>query len=276
MSTQKQPLVTAIIPTRNRARLLKRAVESVWGQTWENLEIVVVDDASEDDTPEVLAELVRESAVPLRVIRNKAAKGAAGSRNIAVRHAGGEYIAGLDDDDFWLPGRIERLMEGFVPGFSAVCSHDRMVTGQKERVWKKKPVITAEDLLFYNRVGNQVLTRRSYLLDVGGYDEDLPSAQDYDLWIRLALAFGPVKTVPYTLQVIHMEEQRERISTSGKETAGYRACFEKHKHLMNEAQKTYQLYRIKLAEEERVSWPEMFRAAPASLWVKEMTRKLFS
>lgn len=273
MSTDLQPLVSAIIPTCNRAELLKRAIDSVFDQTWKNLELVVVDDASDDDTQQVLNKVAEKGQV--KVIRNNESKGAAASRNIAIEHASGEFIAGLDDDDFWRPKRIELLMDGFEEGCSAVCSNDRMDFGEKEIVWKKKPVITLNDLLYYNMVGNQVLTRREYIISVGGYDESLPSAQDYDLWIRLAHDFGPVKTVPHTLQVVNMDAGRDRITTSGSESTGYSACYEKHLSKMNRSHRKYQQYRIRLAEGEQVGWLEMFRSVPSSLMIKEITRKLF-
>ena len=273
MSKENQPLVSVIIPTKNRADLLKRAIDSVLEQTWENYEIVVVDDASDDDTPNLLAELSKEH--PIKVITNKASKGAAACRNIAINQAEGEYIAGLDDDDFFRPKRIEMLMDEFEDGYSAVTSNDRMMFGEKEIVWKKKPVITLDDLLFYNQVGNQVLTKKAYLLEVGGYDEELASAQDYDLWIRLAHDFGPVKNAQQTLQVINMEEDRDRISTSDDQLRGYYDCFEKHKSKMSGRQKKYQRYRMKMVEGEKVGWIEMFRSVPRQLWMKEITRKLF-
>lgn len=267
------PLVSAIIPTHNRSALLKRAFESVLEQTWENIEIVIVDDASDDDTPDLLRELSKIH--PIKIIRNETSKGAAASRNIAIQHARGEFIAGLDDDDIWRSNRIELLLKEFEIGYSAVTSYDRMVFGDKEIVWKKSPLITLDDLLFYNLVGNQVLTKREYLIEVGGYDESLPAAQDYDLWIRLAHDFGPIKTSPHALQVVNMEENRERISTSGDKTTGYRACFDKHRHKMNPDQQKYQLYRIKMAEGKSVGWIEMFRSVPFHLVLKEITRKLF-
>jgi glycosyltransferase involved in cell wall biosynthesis len=271
--TNPQSLVSVYIPTRNRVKTLERAIHSVLEQTWKHFEIVVVDDASDDETPELLAGL--SDVHPVTVIRNNQPKGAAASRNIAIEHAKGEFVAGLDDDDFFRPKRIEKLMEEFGGGFSAVCSNDRMIFGKKEIVWKKKPLITLNDLLFYNQVGNQVLTRKQYIQIVGGYDESLTSAQDYDLWIRLAHDFGPVKTAPHTLQVVNVQEDRESITTSEKKVKGYRACFEKHKHRMNEQQKVYQQYRIKLAAGGRISWFEMFRSVPPQLLVKEITRKLF-
>lgn len=273
MSTENQPLVSAIIPTHNRSDLLKRAIESVVEQTWENIEIVVVDDASDDGTSELLEQLSKKHRIT--VIRNEIAKGAAASRNIAIENSTGEFITGLDDDDFWRPKRVEFLMEEFEDGYSAVCSNDRMMMGEKEFVWKKPSVISLDDLLFYNRVGNQVLTKKEYLQVIGGYDEELPSAQDYDLWIRLAEKFGPIRTAPHTLQVINMDEDMDRITTSDDQIRGYHACYEKHQAKMNEQQKKYQNYRIRMVEGDEPGWLEMFRSVPGNLLVKEITRKLF-
>lgn len=268
------PLVTVIIPTHNRAELLERALNSVLEQTWENLEIVVVDDASDDETPQLLGKLSAQHA-HLKVVRNKTSKKAATSRNIAIQHANGEFITGLDDDDYWRPTRVERLMEEFEEGFSAVCSYDRMVMDDREVVWKKPSMITLDDLLYYNRVGNQVLTKKEYLEQVGGYDESLPSAQDYDLWIRLVQKFGPIHTVPSPLQVVNMEEDRDRISTSDDKMDGYRKCFNKHEKWMSKNHKKYQEYRLKMAGGENVSWLDLFGSVPVKLYLKEITRKLF-
>ncbi len=268
------PLVSAIIPTHNRAELLERAIESVLDQSWENIEIVVVDDASDDSTPELLERLKKEHK-NIKSIRNKNSRGAAVSRNIAIQNSTGEFVAGLDDDDIWRPNRVEYLLDEFEDGYAAVTSNDRMDFGEKEIVWKKKPVITLQDLLFYNQVGNQVLTKKEYIEAVGGFDESLPSAQDYDLWIRLAHDFGPIKTAPHTLQVVNMSDDRESITTSDNQIEGYLACFNKHQSKMNAAQKKYQHYRIKLTQGEDVGWLEMFRSVPSQLLFKEITRKLF-
>ena len=275
MKNDNRQLVSVIIPTHNRKGLLERAVNSVLEQTWSPVELVIVDDASDDETPAYLNQLQKDHD-RIQVISNTESKGAAVSRNIAVQHASGEFITGLDDDDYWRPTRIERLIEEFEEGFSAVCSYDRMVMNDREAVWKKPTMITLDDLLYYNRVGNQVLTKKEYLEEVGGYDEALPSAQDYDLWIRLVRQFGPVRTVTSPLQVVNMEEGvRERITTSDKKIEGYKQCYEKHEKWMSRKHKKYQKYRMKMAAGETVSWVDLFRAVPPGLYVKEITRKMF-
>lgn len=273
MSNPAQPLVTAFIPTRNRVDTLERAIQSVLDQTWTSIEIIVIDDASDDTTHDLLKRFSAEHSI--RFIRNTRPLGAAACRNVAIQQATGEFVSGLDDDDFWRPKRIEMLMEAFEDGYSGVCSNDRLDFGDRELVWKKRPVVTLQDLLFYNQVGNQILTKRDYILEVGGYDESLSSAQDYDLWIRLAHDFGPFKNVSQTLQVVNMAPERESITNAKTKLEGYTACFEKHVGKMNADQKKYQHYRLRLAAGKKVSWAEMFRSVPASLLIKEITRKLF-
>lgn len=273
MSNPAKPIVTAYIPTRNRVDSLERAIQSVVEQTWSPIEIIVVDDASEDGTQALLEKF--SSTHSIKVIRNEQSIGAAACRNVAIQQASGEFVAGLDDDDIWRPKRVELLLEAFEDGYAGTCSHDRLTFGNRELVWKKKPLITFQDLLFYNQVGNQVLTKRETIIEVGGYDESLPSAQDYDLWIRLAHDFGSFKTVPHTLQVVNMKSERESITTAETKLEGYIACFEKHASKMNAVQKKYQHYRLKLAAGKKVSWAEMFRSVPVSLWIKEITRKFF-
>lgn len=268
-----KPLVTAYIPTRNRADSLERAIQSVIEQTWSPIEIIVVDDASEDETQALLEKY--SSSHSVNVVRNERSLGAAACRNLALQQASGEFVAGLDDDDIWRPKRVEKLLEPFDEGYAGTCSYDRLDFGERELIWKKKPLITLQDLLFYNQVGNQILTKRDYIMQVGGYDESLPSAQDYDLWIRLAHDFGSFKTAPHTLQVVNMQAERESITTAETKLEGYFACFEKHASKMNPVQKKYQHYRLKLAAGKKMSWAEMFRSVPFSLLFKEITRKLF-
>ena len=264
----QKPLVTAIIPTRNRCESLRRALESVYAQSRSAVEVVVVDDASEDETPELLEKYAKEKG--LWYFRNDQPKGAAASRNIAVEHAQGEYIAGLDDDDVWHPQRIEKLMKDFEPGLAGVTSYDIFIRNGKKRLWKKPGLITHNDLLLYNRVGNQILTKKKYLIAVGGYDEKLPSAQDYDLWIRLTEIFGPVKVVKEPLQTIY--EEGERITSTSGAAAGYEACYRKHEGKMNEQQKRYQRYRINLAAGKKPGPFEFIRAVPLQMTVKEIAR----
>lgn len=269
------PAISVYMPTRNRAGQLEQALHSVFSQTLPPGEVIVIDDASEDSTQEVL--LSMQARYPaLTVFRNDSPQGASASRNLAIEQASGEFVTGIDDDDVWRPKRLEKLFALFGrENCAGVCSFDLMDYGKRQRVWKKRSVITLDDLLYYNMAGNQILTRREYILQTGGYDETLPSAQDYDLWIRLSEKFGPIKTVPEALQIVNMKKGADRITTSAKKTEGYRLCFEKHLPLMNASQISYQKYRLKLASGESPGWLEMVSATPGHLLLKEIIRKLF-
>lgn len=103
------PLVTVYIPTFNRVELLKRAVESVRQQTYQNLEIIIVDDCSNDNTHGYLEEITKRDSRIRYFIKEKNS-GACVSRNIAIDNAKGEFITGLDDDDYFLKNRIAEFI----------------------------------------------------------------------------------------------------------------------------------------------------------------------
>lgn len=268
-----EPLVTVYLPTRNRRKSLERAIGSVFSQSWSSVELMVVDDASEDETAGFLSALQKKRE--FRVIRNDTPLGAAKSRNLAISKAGGEFITGLDDDDFWMPNRIEQMIREFQEGYSGVTTHDRLDFDRRTLDWKKRRVITHQDLLYYNCAGNQILTKTEYLRKVGGFDESLSAAQDYDLWIRLTETYGPIVNVPRVLQIVNMKSGRESITTSERKMEGYRACFGKHSSKMSSEQIAYQRYRLKLAAGEKPSWSETFKSAPLHLFFKEIKRRIF-
>ena len=105
------PRVSVVIPTYNRAELLKRAIESVLGQTYQDFELIVVDDASMDNTEEMMKDFSDER---IRYIRLKQNSGtSAVPRNTGIKSAKGEYIACHDDDSEWLPQKLEKQVKAF-------------------------------------------------------------------------------------------------------------------------------------------------------------------
>src|SRR3954469_6887531 len=102
-------LVSIYLPTRNRRLLLERAIESALNQTYRNIELVVVDDGSTDDTP-LLLDKIRKADQPLISNRNERSLGPSPARNLAVKAAKGFFITGLDDDDEFTPDRIFRFV----------------------------------------------------------------------------------------------------------------------------------------------------------------------
>lgn len=265
-----QPLVSAIITTKNRADLLPRAIDSALNQTYQNLEIIVIDDGSTDETPSVITEYQNEHSITL--IRNEESLGACRARNQGIEEAKGEYIAGLDDDDEWYSNRISVLLKNYNDAFACITSNDRIVSSNRSVVWHKKKKITLDDLLYSNSVGNQVLVKKNRLLEVGGFDESLRAAQDYDLWIRLCEKFGPVKVVQKPLQIINREKSADRISNPKAQLHGYLQVYQKHKMKMNRNQRKYQLYNIRLAQGKISSISQLFSWVPKRRFLKEVRR----
>lgn len=269
MKSKSNPLVSAIITTHNRAELLPRALDSVVVQTYPNIEIIVVDDGSTDNTSDVVESY--QQKIPINYIRLDDSVGACRARNTGIEAASGNFVAGLDDDDQWHRKRIEELLEGYSDEYSAVTSDVVMVRRNSTAVWKKPRYIDLESLLYTNLVGNQVLVRRSRLMEVGMFDSGLEAAQDYDLWIRLCEAFGPIFNVQKPLQTIFMDHEEERI-TSSSSYRGYLQFYEKHKHHFNRAQRKYQLYNIRRAQRKRETFAEFANCVPPFRYWKEFKR----
>lgn len=260
--------VSVVVPTHNRLHTLKRAIDSVWAQDYPHIELVIIDDGSNDGTWEYLSSQAHRFA--WKVARNEIPRGACSARNQAIELASGVFIANLDDDDYFEPDRISKLLAAFHEGFSAVTSYDGFFTNKgRTRIWQKKGVITHDDLLYKNRAGNAFLTRKSFLLSIGGFDESLRAAQDHDVFVRLAKAHGPVNTVPLVLHNIDDEGSNVRITTSSAKWIGYYDFYCKHKVDMNKAQRGSNLYVI-LKAKGKANLRKLLSYVPAQFWPVEV------
>ena len=202
-------LVSVVLPTHNRARLLGRAIESVQRQTVDGWEIVCVDDGSTDDTVEVIR-AIEDPRV--RLIRLPQNRGVSHARNVGIRAAGGDYVAFLDDDNEWLPTMLESLlaraastagMPEAVIYSLAYRQHD--VTG---RLAPPVPVLYEGDVFRHLVRGwnpwlSSTAIHRATLLATGGFDEGLPTFEDYDVLLRLAARGVPFFGVRRPLAIRH-------------------------------------------------------------------------
>ncbi len=196
-----KPLVSVIIPTYNRARLLPAAIQSVLEQGYPNTEIILVDDGSTDNTKEVLLQFGNK----INVV-NQENRGAASARNNGVRSSKGDIVAFLDSDDLWLPTKLERQVtlleksDKTIP--CCLCNIELAYSGGRigssfdlslispsieEGLWLNVLEVLATRFILFNQ---SVAIRREALEKVGGYDENFLFMEDYDLALRLAL-IGP-------------------------------------------------------------------------------------
>lgn len=182
------PLVSVIIPTRNRLDFLKNAIQSVRLQTYTNIELIVVDDGSNDET-----EKFCRNQDKLCYIRNEVSRGAPYCRNIGFQNSRGKYINFLDDDDEFFPDKISDqvnfyLMNKDEPLVLVTCHMDDGRSGQTITVKNKvRGNLYRQLLTSYCLSGTPtMLIDRSAFEKLGGFDEKLVANQEYDLSIRLA------------------------------------------------------------------------------------------
>lgn len=186
---ENPPLVSVIIPTFNRAETILRAVDSVLSQAYPALELIVVDDGSEDETPALLRPLADAGLIILLTRPNR---GVSAARNTGLERAGGQLVAFLDSDDEWLPGKIEAQVNFFAqnPNEVLVQTQERWIRKGRRvnpgrRHLKKAGDIFMESLELCLISPSAVMLRRFLLDEVGLFDENLPAAEDYDLWLRI-------------------------------------------------------------------------------------------
>jgi glycosyltransferase involved in cell wall biosynthesis len=190
----RRPLVSVIMPTRNRADLLVRSIDSVLAQTCRDFELIVVDDASTDHTPARLAAI---DDPRLRVLRRERNQGAAAARNAAIAVARGEFLAFQDDDDYWLAQKLERQLQalqaappevGWCLGGYIVLDGPKCFYVGGERYFQAMQYRrglgpTGPD---WSLVATpNWLLRRSALERAGLFDERLRSWDDWELGLRL-------------------------------------------------------------------------------------------
>lgn len=204
MSPAPPPLVSVIVPAFNAAKTLAETLASAAAQTCREIEIVVIDDGSTDDTAAITAEFCRRE--PRARLLRKANDGVAAARNAGLAAARGEFVAPLDADDLWHPDKLARQVSALAggAGFAYCWMRDIDMDGL---VWRDGPRPTHESQVFLrmladNFVGNgsALLVRREAVLAVGGYDERLrerggEGCEDVLIQLRLAERF-PAAVAP--------------------------------------------------------------------------------
>jgi glycosyltransferase involved in cell wall biosynthesis len=185
------PLVSVIIPTYNRSTFVRQAVDSVLKQTFSDFELIVIDDGSTDTTRENLLEY--QGRIRYHYQPNQ---GVSKARNQGLGLAGGRWIAFLDSDDLWLPGKLEAQVDFFSRNpLASVCQTEELWIRNGRRVnpgkkhQKFSGDIFAPSLRLCLVSPSAVMIKKEVFEQVGCFDEALPACEDYDLWLRISVRF---------------------------------------------------------------------------------------
>ncbi|NRB25029.1 glycosyltransferase [Shewanella sp.] len=241
------PLVSVVITTYNREKLLSRAIDSVIMQDYENIEIIISDDCSEFDVRSLIALKQIETHIPIRYRRNNLNSGACYTRNEGIKISNGFFVTGLDDDDEFTFDRISYLVNNYDPKYSFVASNTKVITNKKHFplfTVKKNKVISYQNSLWENIIGTQVLTEKYRFIECCGFDVTLTSAQDADMWVRLIKHYGPALRLKEKKYILHTEHEEGRVSTSSKKLTGLESFQKKHFSDMTDSQKKYSQFKL--------------------------------
>jgi len=239
----REPLVSIIIPTYNRAKFLPRAVNSVLNQTFKDFELIIVDDASTDNTKDIIQGFKDPH---IRYIKHNDNRGIAGARNTGIKTSKGEYIAFLDDDDEWLPEKLTLQVRKFEKCPDRVgliyCNYTSIdvTTGTKR---DKNLVPCMNNILYKQLLSGNIIGSGTYLIKkecfdkVGLFDEEVLGKEDWDMWIRIARYYH----FDYLLEtlVIHYDHPSQMTSNLNKRYIALEKIIKKHENNMRNFPKIY-------------------------------------
>ncbi|MDY4671156.1 MAG: glycosyltransferase [Oliverpabstia sp.] len=217
---ENKPLVTAVITTyRREPEIVVRAAKSVLQQTYENIELFIVNDYPEDEKLSRRLKKAIENLEDSRVVFvcHEKNKGACAARNTGIRRGTGEYVALLDDDDEWMSDKVETMLSAFKEDTGLVyssfylgepCAGKVVSRGDKSGYIKR-------EMLCKNLISgtSMPMIRRECFDDCGMFDEKLLSSQDYDMWMRITLKY-PVVYVDRPLTIRHFSNDCITTNTS--------------------------------------------------------------
>lgn len=187
------PLVSVVIPVYNGEKTIEKTIESVFNQTFTDFELIIINDGSQDGTLEVISKIT-DSRLQVFSYENS---GVTVSRNRGIEKASGEFIAFLDADDLWTPDKLQAQLQALQenPEAAVAYSWTDWIDEAGEFLRPGSHITANGDvyrkLLLINFLdnGSNPLIRKQALLEVGGFDELLPPAEDWDMWLRLAAKY---------------------------------------------------------------------------------------
>ena len=213
MNSPHAPLISIVIPTYNRADLIPKAIQSVIDQTYQNWELIIVDNYSDDGTKEVIHSFKDPRISMLLIPRTGSV---AASRNLGVLHSKGEWIAFLDSDDWWFPEKLKTVSEVIQNGPDLIYHDLQIVSGlddenspRKTKSRKLKDPIFLDLLLNGNDIAlSSVTLRKSIFMKVNGMNEspNFFAIEDYETWLRIAKVTNKFAHIPRALGAYQLHD----------------------------------------------------------------------
>jgi glycosyltransferase involved in cell wall biosynthesis len=242
--------ISVVIPTYNRAASLRCAIESALAQTFRNIEIVVVDDNSQDNTQELVAGFHDER---ITYIRHDVNKRVSAARNTGIAHARGKYIAFLDDDDEWLPEKLElqlRVFQHAAPTVGGVYAGAVTVERASRKILnhitpRKRGNVLAS-LLERNWIAptSSIVLKRECFETAGLFDTAMSFSEDYDLWLRVAR--------DYAFEYVKEPLVKYYVQENGRLSTNYTTMIEGLERLMQKHGQLFSLHRKSFSQRYHV------------------------
>lgn len=214
----KSDKISVLIGTYNRSQLLLRCVNSIFNQTYKDIEVIVINDASVDNTEEVLKELKNTYQDQFKYITNKENRGIAYNSNLAFKHSSGEYIALIGDDDYWIDkDKLKKQLKlfkgkqnvGVVGTWWIEKSDEKEIkkAPQEPNNWKSKLLAGGGVIC-----GSTPLISRKVWVDIGGFDEKMNRGTDSELFRRIILNEYKAKILPEFTTVVDISHNYNRMT----------------------------------------------------------------
>lgn len=253
-------MISTIITTCKREpSMVLRALDSILSQTYRDIEIIVIDDspdefAKRDDVGKTVKNIIDlHPDIEIQYIRHEKNLGACAARNTGLNAAKGDYIAYLDDDDEWLPEKLEKQIKVMHNSDTALvycgcyCKND--TTGKMyERKTAYYRGMVFDELLYSNFIASTSfpLLKTTVLRDSGGFDTEMQSAQDYDVWLRISQGYQ-VDFVAEPLVIYHEHEGEQITSNPLKKISGLKRLNEKYREYLDKDPKLYNIRYLGIA-----------------------------
>ena len=213
----ESPLISVLLSVYNDDKNIKTSIDSILSQSYKNIELLVMDDCSTDKTYDILKDIKDRR---LRIFRNKDNKGLTKSLNILIKKSKGQILARQDSDDISLPTRLEVQFENLHNLQLDGCTTRAYIKNSKRSIPRLSHLLPVSFVIKYKNpfIHGTLMVKKSAVIDVGMYDENIVYAQDYKLFIELLKKNYKIKILKKKLYVLNMENN---ISSLRKEEQQY-------------------------------------------------------